>query len=299
LEGKSECTDEFDAGKCAEDSTAALQGNLGSIIGLVTSYWDSMDASQDVNPHSILSGIDSPDGRVGYLDPMKSFARSGFPEYTNEPVPRLSTGSDTQPVNPEPVRDEVLISRNPNLPNEVRMITHSDSIPRCDLPAPAPPALPNLAESPLASIIVAASHADIDLDWLESFDNATLETIVPRDPITRRPLTLGSIEHSSGNCRPCIFFLKAKCFKGLRCTFCHFNHSTLRKQIPQVAGSSQIVPGAIKTKRLRPSKRTREMIKQINEQMVFDDIREDPNGPPLSATLGGGYPQAPVLQPYL
>jgi hypothetical protein len=243
-----------------------------------------------------------PGERVGYLDPSKGFSSSVFspPSGPVEPVPCVPVPNTSAVIEEATQREQAV--KIPQLPNEVRMITHSDSIPRPDVPAPAPPALPNLSESPLVSLIAAASVGELDLQWLESFDNTTLESIVPREPITGRPLTIGSIEHSSGNCRPCIFFLKAKCFKGIRCTFCHFNHSNLRKVIT-VPGNSGALPSTagptVKTKRLRPSKRTREMIKQINDQMAFDDIREDPSGPPLSVNQAARFFQPPSVMPFL
>ena len=232
------------------------------------------------------------DDRVGYLDPSRSFVsmpvelppiRQSAPQVSHHAPPSSASTSTANRVPP---------------PHEVPMITHSDSIPRPDLPVPPAPALPTLPESPLA-LLTAASGGKLDLEWLESFDNATLETLVPRDPHTGRPLTIGSIEHGQGTCRPCIFFLKAKCFKGLRCSFCHLTHATLRKpadassspfdlqallfpkETAAAAAAAPTQSGGAKSKRLRPSKRTREMIKQINEQMMFDEIQEDPNGPPL------------------
>jgi len=249
------------------------------------------------------------DDRVGFLDLSRGFADYPPPSSTIPIQPQETT---TLPV------PQLLPSFE--LPSEVRMITYSDEIPRPDLPTPPAPALPSLTESPL-TLLIAASGGKLDLNWLETFDNSTLETLVPRDPHTGRPLTIGSIEHIEGRCRPCIFFLRAKCFKGLRCTFCHFNHTTLRRNITSeeiqqegpagVLGTedrqltaaaaaaitpslsptvSSVVcigqPGAVsKSKRLRPSKRTREMIKQINEQILLGDYQHhDPNGPPLSVT---------------
>jgi hypothetical protein len=53
----------------------------------------------------------------------------------------------------------------------------------------------------------------------------------------------------SVQCKPCFFFQKGLCMKGSRCGFCHeLNHAG-------VAG-----------KRLRPSKRTRELLKLINDK---------------------------------
>ena len=275
-------------------------GNLGGIVGLVSSYWDTegyfLKSSTDVKPHGMRS---DPGERVGYLDPSKGFNSSIFSPPSAPVDIRASVLAQSTPAEVAPPLEQTL--KVPHVPNEVRMITHSDSIPRPDLPAPAPPALPNLSESPLISLIAAASVGELDLQWLESFDNTTLESVVPREAVTGRPLTIGSIQHSSGNCRPCIFFLKAKCFKGIRCSFCHFNHSALRKQIAVPANGSGAIPtgNAVKTKRLRPSKRTREMIKQINDQMAFDDVHEDPSGPPLSVSQAAKFFKSPSVLPFL
>ena len=267
----------------------------------MSSYWDA-DVQSTPPSNSLFAHFDrraDRDDRVGFLDPSRGFSSSVFspPKAPIRISPQPATASSSSQGPPPPAESEHL-EKVGSLPNVVRLISHSDAVPRPDLPAPAPPALPNLAESPLVSLLAAASMGNLDLQLLESFDNATLESIVPRDPASGRPLTIGSIEHSNVNCRPCIFFLKAKCFKGIRCNFCHFNHTTLRKQVP-VNVAQPIVPGTSKSKRLRPSKRTREMIKQINEQMIFDDIHEDPDGPPLSANRAVVQPAPPAVQPYL
>lgn len=277
-----------------------LASNIGGIVGLVTSYWDDTNSesreSSAATTYSIFSDFEHKHDRVGYLDPAKRLVQSADSTVVSQ-RPLIDT-HETAFMGIQQER-ELADSNLLPLPNDVRMITHSDSIPRPDLPAPPPPALPNLSESPLASLIAAASRVEVDFDWLESFDNATLESIVPRDPVTRRPLTIGSIEHESGNCRPCIFFLKAKCFKGLRCTFCHANHTNLRKSVPRSNSIQGTSNGTAKSKRLRPSKRTREMIKQINEQMLFEDIKEDPSGPPLSAGQQLVSFLPPTVEPYL
>lgn len=192
-------------------------------------------------------------------------------------------------------------------PGEVRMITYSDAIPRVNLPAIPAPELPDLSISPLA-LLVAANGGELDFQALETLDNATLEALVPRDPCSGRPLTIGSLQHGESKCRPCIFYLRAKCFKGLRCSFCHFNHQSVKKPESSddaidslelnlqsvLYGDSSATSSAtgptVKTKRVRPSKRTREMIKQINEQMLFGDIHEDPLGPALSISTSNNTP---------
>jgi hypothetical protein len=299
-----------------QESLISGAGNFDRIIGAVSSYWDRKE--QGDYPKSINSGSESfnpildrkrspfkcpQDDRVGFLDLSRGFDSIGsLLEKSSPPAPIVH-------AEPQPSRTISMGSHTSfQLPSELRMITYSDDIPKPDLPVPPAPALPNLNESPL-NLLIAASGGKLDLNWLETFDNSTLETLVPRDPYTGRPLTIGSIEHPEGKCRPCIFFLRAKCFKGLRCTFCHFNHTTLRRNIDSENNSESLNLGTEpskstcstacgtpqntqpcptnatgKSKRLRPSKRTREMIKQINEQILFGDFENDPNGPPLSVT---------------
>lgn len=241
----------------------------------------------------MLSSAPSHQGeRVGYLDPQRGFSSGVFspPRAASAPVLRAAPSSSSHP-------HQYPMQLRQSLPQEVRLISHSGPTMRPAIPVPAPATLPSVSESPL-SLLAAATGGTLDLQWLESFDNVTLESLVPRDPLSGRPLTIGSMEHGEGKCRPCIFFLKAKCFKGLRCTFCHFNHTTMRKQMAppdtNVPISNQSGTTAAKSKRLRPSKRTREMIKQINEQMLFDELREDPFGPPLSVSTA--FPQ--TVHPY-
>jgi hypothetical protein len=239
-----------------QDTLLCDAGDLERIIGAVSTYWDP-------------SAVGSVGGTPGESTHVGFFERS---------------------ADPAPVK-----------PREVRMITTSDSIfPRTLPEVPVPSVLPLMTDSPLA-LLTAASGGSLDLKWLETFDNATLESVVPRDPHSGRPLTIGSLEHTEGKCKPCIFYLRAKCFKGLRCSFCHFNHMAerLNGPTPQLENfdlHSLLFPTSAndnatavndsastkKSKRLRPSKRTREMIKQINEQKIFSDIIDDPNGPPLS-----------------
>jgi hypothetical protein len=289
-----------------QESIISGAGNLERIIGVVSSYWDKRDAKRGelddsstevgrsvFGERSSISSRNTGDDRVGYLDPVRTIpSKANHVVIKSVPQTSLAKSSMKSRVAPE-VAEQSQIP----LPDEVRMITYSDAIPRPELPPPPAPALPSLSESPLA-LLAAASGGKLDLHWLETFDNSTLETLVPRDPQTGRPLTIGSIDHAEGKCRPCVFFVKAKCFKGLKCSFCHFNHTSLRKPTSSTVdpsnidlqqllfsneGTAKIIPpvATAKSKRLRPSKRTREMIKQINEQMMYDDTKEDPNGPPL------------------
>jgi len=49
--------------------------------------------------------------------------------------------------------------------------------------------------------------------------------IVPRDE-AGNPLSLGSVGHEEGTCKPCVFAYNEnkRCGNGLRCAFCHYQH---------------------------------------------------------------------------
>ena len=272
----------------------SVAGDLGRIMGVVSSFWDSKPEQSSIfvpQGSSKQDGTTSLGDKVGYLDPDRSrvSARSLAPA-PQKALPKLEQRRESTAEEDSPPKG--------SLPNDVRMITHYDDL----LITPATPVeplctLPNITQSPV-SLLAAVSGGPLDLNWLDSFDDSALESLVPRDPESGRPLTIGSLEHAESKCRPCIFHIKAKCFKGLRCSFCHFNHSTLRKQVPSVISGSSLecssvastdqesvgAPKPIKSKRLRPSKRTRELIKQINQQMMFQDadLAENLKGPILS-----------------
>ena len=288
------------------DKLMSSVGRFDKILNAVSSFWEGKELSEYLNSggsfEPAYGAMNAPfvyprDDKVGYLDKSRCEA----PPLQNrvEYFPPASSSSVTQSV-PDPAKQRTSPFSHVKLPPEVRMITYSDEIPKPDLPPPPGPMLPDISSDSPLTLLAAGDGGDM----LENLDNAVLENIVPRDPTTGRPLTIGSIEHPDGTCRPCIFFLRAKCFKGLRCTFCHFNHTALRKQIlvpppptnlcPQTGGSNceaSEPTGAkpvTKTKRLRPSKRTRELIKQINAQSSLHSDPNiaaecgDPNGPPLS-----------------
>jgi|LauGreDrversion4_2_1035121.scaffolds.fasta_scaffold22317_4 hypothetical protein len=300
-----------------EDQDKLLNGfgRFDKILSAVSSFWEGRELSEYLNSNNTLESgfstsvdqFDSPrDGGVWYFDGKLCVEHPA--EKRVEYFPPVSSSS-TPSVNTLSRQEMTSTHSNNKLPSDLRMIMYSDEIPKPDLPPPPGPLLPDITgDSPLT--LLAASSGDA----LEHLDNSVLENLVPRDPTTGRPLTLGSLQHDEGTCRPCIFFLRAKCFKGLRCTFCHFNHTALRKQVviippivecshdsghcsSEMGGSSKPAP-TTKTKRLRPSKRTRELIKQINAQSataITDPT--DLNIPPLSIqeTTPGGLPNIQVI----
>ncbi|CAK0866709.1 unnamed protein product, partial [Prorocentrum cordatum] len=59
----------------------------------------------------------------------------------------------------------------------------------------------------------------------------------------------GSLDHTHGSCKPCLFFAQAECRKGSDCTFCHFQHDSRD------------------LKRVRPSKKTRSWLMERGRQL--------------------------------
>lgn len=71
---------------------------------------------------------------------------------------------------------------------------------------------------PAMSVSSLPAHDDVNgqLTPTSSDDQSGLSTSSP---------SVGSMQHASGNCHPCIFFPKAQgCNYGWHCTFCHFDH---------------------------------------------------------------------------
>lgn len=56
-------------------------------------------------------------------------------------------------------------------------------------------------------------------------DEEELLRRVPLDP-NGNPMSIGSIAHEAGTCKPCVFAYNAKkaCANGIRCSFCHYVH---------------------------------------------------------------------------
>lgn len=94
-------------------------------------------------------------------------------------------------------------------------------------------------------------NGEVSLEVLTSLDKGGILQQIPRG--TDGVLTsVGSIGHKPGSsfedCRPCIFWYKDLCKKGLQCLFCHFSH------------------GGQKAKRIRASKKTRMRLKGRGEE---------------------------------
>lgn len=65
--------------------------------------------------------------------------------------------------------------------------------------------------------------------------------------------SVGSAGHFTKQCKPCVFLYNGICLKGVRCQFCHISHE------------------ADAYKRVRPSKRTRNLLRQHNPQASGED----------------------------
>merc|ERR1719215_1999369 len=72
--------------------------------------------------------------------------------------------------------------------------------------------------------------AEEDLEAAQAEPLESLLARVPRDK-DGQPLSIGSLRHADGDCRPCAYFGNAQrpCLNGIRCTFCHFSHSPKRR----------------------------------------------------------------------
>jgi hypothetical protein len=74
--------------------------------------------------------------------------------------------------------------------------------------------------------------------------------------------SIGSSKHHTGECSPCVFWLKRSCVKGVECDYCHMQHQ------------------GQKYKRIRPSKRTRRRLRASAELALSQHsvgFRDDAN----------------------
>eukprot|EP00746_Dinoflagellata_sp_MGD_P152259 gnl/MRDRNA2_/MRDRNA2_83542_c0_seq1.p1 gnl/MRDRNA2_/MRDRNA2_83542_c0~~gnl/MRDRNA2_/MRDRNA2_83542_c0_seq1.p1 ORF type:complete len:248 (+),score=27.01 gnl/MRDRNA2_/MRDRNA2_83542_c0_seq1:111-854(+) len=58
------------------------------------------------------------------------------------------------------------------------------------------------------------------------FLDVDMSKFCPRDPEADdpKPLSLGSVMHLYGDCKPCIFFPRDRCHRKMLCLYCHFPH---------------------------------------------------------------------------
>lgn len=78
-----------------------------------------------------------------------------------------------------------------------------------------------------------ASVASLPEQELEPEFRETLESVLSRVPRDEDggPLSLGSLRHAFGDCRPCAYHASRHkpCVNGVRCSFCHLQHPPKRR----------------------------------------------------------------------
>mmetsp|Transcript_20561 Transcript_20561/g.36973 ORF Transcript_20561/g.36973 Transcript_20561/m.36973 type:complete len:189 (+) Transcript_20561:65-631(+) len=100
----------------------------------------------------------------------------------------------------------------------------------------------------------ACSHRVLKLAEKEGMDVAIVQKLEDLGLLDKIPQhedgcfsSVGSLEHATGDCKPCIFWFRGQCRKKLNCMHCHFAH-----------------PGQ-KKKQYKPNKRARQLIRQQKE----------------------------------
>merc|ERR1719473_2224386 len=75
---------------------------------------------------------------------------------------------------------------------------------------------------------LSCSTREADLSYSAREDDPDLEDLLQRVPHDENGtlMSIGSIAHEAGTCKPCVFAYNAKkaCANGIRCSFCHFVH---------------------------------------------------------------------------
>lgn len=104
-----------------------------------------------------------------------------------------------------------------------------------------------------------ADGSDIRSVLSTYFADVDITKYVPCDPLTGERLSLGSVLHFDGNCKPCSFLGKNRCHKGQVCLYCHFVHAEPQPQ------------------RRRASKKTRMRLRKRYENDLVDDDDNDEN----------------------
>jgi len=113
------------------------------------------------------------------------------------------------------------------------------------------------APLPTCSHLVKALHEETGMavELLQELESEGILEQIPRNE--REEITsIGSEKHSLGSCLPCIFWFRGICTKSLQCGFCHFQH-----------------PGQ-KGKRLKPNKRTRQLIREMRMNTEKEGARD-------------------------
>lgn len=145
-----------------------------------------------------------------------------------------------------PARDDhTRLVKPPGLDQPLDLAEHTaDDSARILRPAPdtlhfkfTPQATPGRTAWPLTPEYVPEAQ-----DWSAGWTDV-MRAVYEQIPLNEagEPSSIGSIAHTAGTCRPCLFFFQATCTKGVDCTYCHLRHHGMKK------------------KRIRMSKKVREM----------------------------------------
>lgn len=105
-------------------------------------------------------------------------------------------------------------------------------------------------DAQIVSSLVESIHRETGhpLDKLEQLQRDGILSEIPRDEFGSLT-SAGSLLHATQECRPCVYWFRDSCTKGVGCLHCHFRHAGQRN------------------KRIRPSKATRLRMK-VQEEIV-------------------------------
>lgn len=128
----------------------------------------------------------------------------------------------------------------------------------------------NLSKEEL--VMSAHQESGVGLETLEKLWERGVLQKIPR--YEGQLTSIGSIHHRiDGPCRPCIFWFKGICVKKLQCTFCHLMHD------------------GQKSKRIKPSKRTRMQMKAAETRTIRTDQMANDQAADVAV-----FPQSGVFQ---
>jgi len=128
-------------------------------------------------------------------------------------------------------------------------------------------------------------YEDLQKALRERFRGMTEAMLLTKLPLTKSgsPSSIGSVLHASEKCRPCRnMFASHGCPDGVRCLFCHQDHSALSHLVESVSCADEHDDpeengDAGKPSRFRPSKAKRDYYKEMVKQLEAD-IQKDPFG---------------------
>lgn len=116
-------------------------------------------------------------------------------------------------------------------------------------------------------------ETDVPIADLVALDQQGVLRLIPRDE-TGALTSVGSLKHMENGCSPCLFWFKGTCAKGLRCTYCHIKHK------------------GQKNKRIRPSKATRQRLREQQGSEAPGDSGDEDEAYGGAPPAGGGFDPA-------